>query len=338
MPPIVLTQGDPAGVGPEITRAAWARLRATGPAFYVIGDPSLYGPEAIAIDAPGAAADAFPRGLPVAPLALAEPAQPGHPSVANAAGVVASIDQAVEAARTGAAACVVTSPIAKAVLHRAGFDLPGHTEHIAARLAPFDGGGGPDAPPRGPVMMLVGGGVRVALATIHIPLHAVPGALSIDGLMRTVRVVDHALRRDFGIAAPRIALAGLNPHAGESGDIGREEIEIIDPAAERLRAEHGVDVTDARSADALFAPGERERFDAFVAMYHDQGLIPVKLLGLDKAVNVTLGLPIIRTSVDHGTALELAGSGAADPGSLCAAIDLAIELTRRTRSSGGSAA
>jgi 4-hydroxythreonine-4-phosphate dehydrogenase len=325
MPPIVLTQGDPAGIGPEITRAAWARLRERGPAFYVIGDPSLYGAAAVAIDHGGAAAEIFPRALPIVPLPLAEPARPGQPSPRNAESVVASINAAVDAVRSGAASAVVTNPISKSVLHRAGFDLPGHTEHIADRLADA----GEALEPGAPVMMLVGGGVRVALATIHIPLWAVPGALDIEGLMRTVRVVDRALRRDFGIASPRIALAGLNPHAGESGDIGREEIEIINPAAERLRSDHGVDVSDALSADALFAPGGRERFDGFVAMYHDQGLIPVKTLDFHGGVNVTLGLPIVRTSPDHGTAFGIAGKGEALPDSLLAAIALAHQIATR---------
>jgi 4-hydroxythreonine-4-phosphate dehydrogenase len=323
--PIVLTQGDPSGIGPEITRAAWTRLRETGPAFCVIGDPSLYGDAAAPIDRPAAAADAFAHGLPVVPQLLAEPALPGRPSAANASGVVASIDRAVEAARTGEAACVVTNPVSKSVLHQAGFDLPGHTEHIALRLAAACEALEPGAP----VMMLVGGGIRVALATIHTPLRDVPAALSAEGLVRTVRVVDRALRRDFGIAAPRIAIAGLNPHAGESGDIGQEEIEIINPAAARLRSEHGINATDALSADALFAPGERERFDAFVAMYHDQGLIPVKTLDFHGGVNVTLGLPIVRTSPDHGTAFGIAGQGVARPDSLLAAIALGREIAMR---------
>jgi 4-hydroxythreonine-4-phosphate dehydrogenase len=317
--------GDPAGIGPEITRAAWARLRRSGPAFYVIGDPSLYGDDAIAIERAEDAVDAFARGLPVRALSLAEPAIPSHPSQNNATSVLASIEIALESAHRGEASAVVTNPIAKSVLHRAGFTAPGHTEHIAAWL----GARVPGSSDLRPVMMLVGGGLRVALATIHLPLKDVFAALSVESLVATARVVDAALRRDFGVATPRIAFAGLNPHAGESGDLGSEEIELVNPAAKILRDEHGLDVSDARSADALFAPHERSSYDAVVAMYHDQGLIPVKTLDFDGGVNVTLGLPIVRTSPDHGTAFDIAGKGQARPDSLIAALVLAGAIAAR---------
>ena len=278
---------------------------------------------------------AFPTGLPVLPRPLVEDPVPGAPSTANAACVLASIDEAIDAAREGEASCVVTNPISKAVLHRAGFPLPGHTEYLAQRLASDEGEDG--APPL-PVMMLVGGGVRVGLATIHTPLRDVPDALNTDDLVRTALIVHQALIRDFGAASPKIAFTGLNPHAGESGDIGREEIEIINPAAARLRDDHGVDISDALSADALFAPHERSRFDGIIAMYHDQGLIPVKALDFDGGVNVTLGLPIVRTSPDHGVAFGIAGKGKARPDSLIAALRLAAEIAERRRAAADDAA
>jgi 4-hydroxythreonine-4-phosphate dehydrogenase len=278
--------------------------------------------------------------VPVTPRPLSEPAVPGKPSTANATSVLASIDQAIDDAREGDASAIVTNPISKAVLHRAGFELPGHTEYLEQRLA-SDMADDPGAGPQGAVMLLVGGGIRVALATIHQPLAAVPELLSVEGIVRTTRILARALTRDFGIEAPRIALCGLNPHAGESGDIGREEIEIINPAAEVLRQGHSLDVSDAIAADSLFAPHERKRFDGIVAMYHDQGLIPVKTLDFDGGVNVTLGLPVVRTSPDHGTGFGIAGTGEARPDSLIAAIRLAADIAaRRTaaRQAAGDAA
>jgi 4-hydroxythreonine-4-phosphate dehydrogenase len=336
-PPIALTMGDPAGIGPEITAKAWRRLKATGPAFFVVGDAAVH--RAIAgalgqdapvrpIAEPEECGAAFPDALPV--LSRAEcpaPVTPGAPDEKNAAAVGAAIIEAAKLALSGRARAVVTNPIAKAVLHATGFPFPGHTEFLAHLTKDA-----PHAEPRGPVMMLVGGGLKVALATIHVPLRDVSAALSVDGLVRTARVVDRTLRQDFGLASPKIAFAGLNPHAGESGDLGREEIEVINPAAARLRSEHGLNVTDAVSGDAVFAPHERGRFDAVIAMYHDQGLIPVKTLDFDGGVNVTLGLPIVRTSPDHGAAFAIAGKGVARAESLLAAIALADEIaTRRAR-------
>jgi len=323
--PIVLTLGDPAGIGPEITCAAWEQLKDTGPAFYVVGDPQLYGGAAQTIEGAHAACDVFARALPVVPRPLVEPAQPGQPSQANAACVLASLDAAIDAVMDGRASAMVTNPISKHVLHRAGFDAPGHTEYIARRT--LEDVQGNDAV--GPVMMLVGGGLRVALATIHLPLRDVADALSIDSLVRVGRVVAAAVARDFGVDNPRLALCGLNPHAGENGDIGGEDIAIINPAASVLRDRHGVDISDARSADALFSPAARSGYDAVIAMYHDQGLIPVKALDFDGGVNVTLGLPVVRTSPDHGTAFDIAGDGTARPDSLIAAIKLAADIAAR---------
>jgi 4-hydroxythreonine-4-phosphate dehydrogenase len=332
--PIVLTMGDPAGIGPEIACLAWERLRATGPAFFVVAAPDALGAAATSfkrafplalIEDPAECAAAFGEALPV--LALGpeyEPLELRKPDPANASAVAASIETAVGLALEGRARAVVTNPIAKSVMHDGGFAYPGHTEligHLARDAAHPE--------PPGPVMMLVGGGIRVALATIHVPLTEVASVLSVERIVRVTRVLDAALRRDFGIARPRIALAGLNPHAGEGGDIGREEIEVINPAAARLRDQHGIDVTDARSGDALFAPHEREGYDAVVAMYHDQGLIPVKTLDFDGGVNVTLGLPIVRTSPDHGTAFAIAGKGVARPESLLSAIALADAIAER---------
>jgi 4-hydroxythreonine-4-phosphate dehydrogenase len=220
--------------------------------------------------------------------------------------------------QAGRAAAVVTNPISKALLYRSGFKHPGHTEFLA-ELAAEDGRA------LRPVMMLSGGGLRVALATIHRPLASVPGALSTDLIVDVCRILDAALRRDFGVDQPRIGLCGVNPHAGEDGEIGREEVEIVNPAAARLR-ELGIDVSDARPGDTIFHEARSGAFDAVVAMYHDQGLIPVKTLDMWGGVNVTLGLPFIRTSPDHGVAYDAAAAGKAKPDSLIAALDLADSM------------
>ncbi len=334
MSPLLLTMGDPAGIGPEITTAAWTALRTTGPAFAVVGDPTLY--EAAAptrrIDRPADAAAVFPDALPVLPLALASPATPGRPDPANAPAILAAIDTAVRHAREGRARAVVTSPIAKHVLYDAGFDLPGHTEYLA-RLTAEDH----EPAPRGPVMMLVGGGLRVALATIHLALADVPHAVSRDRLIAVAQVTARSVRRDFGVDRPRLVFAGLNPHAGEGGALGREEIEVINPAAQALR-DQGYDVADATAADALFAPHARGAYDAVIAMYHDQGLIPVKTLDFDGGVNVTLGLPIVRTSPDHGTAFALAGQQRARADSVIAALRLADRMAEARARSDAAAA
>jgi 4-hydroxythreonine-4-phosphate dehydrogenase len=223
----------------------------------------------------------------------------------------------------GEACALVTAPISKAILKAAGFSHPGHTEYIGELTA-----GTPWSGERGPVMMLAAGNLRVSLATIHLPLAAVSAALSLEGLLRTARVTAQSLTRDFGLPRPRLAMAALNPHAGESGEIGREEITLITPAAERLRAE-GLDIEGPLPADSLFAPEIRQRYDAVICMYHDQALIPIKMLDFWGGVNLTLGLPVVRTSPDHGTAFDIAGRGLARADSFIAALRMAGEIARR---------
>ncbi|PKP82633.1 MAG: 4-hydroxythreonine-4-phosphate dehydrogenase PdxA [Alphaproteobacteria bacterium HGW-Alphaproteobacteria-18] len=318
--PLALTMGDPAGCGPQITVAAWKALRSDpASAFYVRGWPELYRNAPIEeINAPEDAAAVFSRALPVLPLSGPVTVTQGNPDPQTAKGIIASIEAATADALRGAAGAVVTNPIHKALLYGQGFRFPGHTEFIADLCAPA-GGPAPE-----PVMMLTGGGLRVALATIHMPYAAVPAALADGRLPRIARITAAALTRQFGIQRPRIAFTGLNPHAGEDGTIGREEIEIINPAARQLR-EEGIDISDARPGDTVFSEALNGRFDAVIAMTHDQGLIPVKTLDIWGGVNTTLGLPIIRTSPDHGTAYDAAAAGTAKPDSLIAAIQSARE-------------
>ena len=318
--PLAVTMGDPAGCGPQITAAAWKALQGDAScAFYVIGWPELYRDVPVEmIGAPADAAAVFSRALPVLPLNGARAVTPGKPDPETAAGIIASIELATAHAQSGLAGAVVTNPIHKALLYGQGFRFPGHTEFIADLCAPA-GGAAPE-----PVMMLTGGGLRVALATIHMPYTAVPGALADGRLPRIARITAAALTRQFGIARPRLAFTGLNPHAGEDGTIGREEIEIINPAAALLRRE-GIDISDARPGDTVFTEALGGRFDAVIAMTHDQGLIPVKTLDIWGGVNTTLGLPIIRTSPDHGTAYDAAAAGTAKADSLIAALYSARE-------------
>lgn len=322
MKPLAVSMGDPAGIGLEIAAKAWEALRGQGAVFALLGDPAAL--HLVAPNTPIArisrlaeAAEAFGQALPVLPIALAAPLTPGEPNPANAPATIEAIRQGVALAQAGEAAGLVTLPIAKSVLYESGFRFPGHTEYVAHLT------GAPS-----PVMMLAGASLRVALATIHLPLRAVADALSGPQIETVARVVLRALERDFGIPRPRLALAGLNPHAGEAGALGREELEIINPAAARLRAE-GYDVSDAKPADSLFHAEARARYDAVLAMTHDQGLIPIKTLHFWDAVNVTLGLPIVRTSPDHGVGFDIAGQGVARADSLMAAIQLAAELAAR---------
>ncbi|WP_374514254.1 4-hydroxythreonine-4-phosphate dehydrogenase PdxA [Brevundimonas sp.] len=324
--PLALSLGEPAGVGPEIVAAAWEALKATGPAFAVVGDAALLRRQGCPVhpiaDA-GEAAAVFPRALPVLDRPLPAPVAPGRPDPANAAAVADWIEEAVALAVSGAASGVVTAPIAKAPLYAAGFRFPGHTEFLAELTADV-----PFAGTRGPVMMLTARDLRAALVTIHEPLSAVPALVTAERVRHVARVVHEALRRDFGIAAPRLALAALNPHAGEGGAMGREEIEVLGPAAAALRAE-GVAITDPLPADTLFHDAARAGYDAAVCLYHDQALIPVKTLDFWGGVNVTLGLPVVRTSPDHGTGFDIAGKGVARPDSLIAAVKLAGEMAGR---------
>ena len=325
--PLAMTMGDPAGIGPELALAAWHAPASAAP-FVVFASPGVLAAAArragvtvpiIETDPAGAAA-VFSKGLPVAPLANAIDDAPGRPNAANAAATIESIDRAVEAVRHGDARAVVTNPIAKATLYEAGFKHPGHTEYLGALAAAWGA-------PAFPVMMIWSETLKVVPVTIHMPLADAPKALTADLIIETARTVDSDLRARFGVARPRLALAGLNPHAGERGAMGREEITIIRPAIETLQAE-GIDVVGPLPADTMFHARARERYDVALTMYHDQGLIPVKTLAFDEGVNVTLGLPFVRTSPDHGAAFDIAGKGLANPTSLIAAVKLADRLTR----------
>jgi 4-hydroxythreonine-4-phosphate dehydrogenase len=273
----------------------------------------------IAAVTPESAAAAFSSALPVLALPDSAAVTPGSPHPRTGPGTIAAIETAVALTRAGRAAAVVTNPIAKHILHAAGFSHPGHTEFLAA-LVPHDDGSVPR-----PVMMIWSETLAVVPVTIHIPLHEVPGALTADLIVETGRIVARDLRARFGIASPRLALAGLNPHAGESGSLGSEDRDIVEPAIARLRAE-GIDARGPYPADTMFHDRARRGYDVALAMYHDQALIPVKTLAFDDGVNVTLGLPFVRTSPDHGTAFDIAGKGVARPDSLIAALKLASRL------------
>ena len=337
MKPLAVSMGDPAGIGLELAARVWAERNATTPPFFCVGDPDalerasarlgLAKPKLNVVDDAAKIAESG-DALSVlhVPLAMEETA--GAPDPVNADTTIQAIQRGVAAVVQGAASALVTLPIAKAVLHTADFGFPGHTEFIAHLTKDV---AWPHA--RGPVMMLAGPALKVALATIHVPLAKVSSQLTRERIVHVGEVVGEALKRDFGVAEPRIALCGLNPHAGEDGNIGREEIEIIAPAAALLRAE-GWDISDARSADALFHDGARQSYDVAIALYHDQGLIPIKTLHFWDAVNVTLGLPIVRTSPDHGTGFDIAGKGRARADSFRAALKLAWEMAERRASAG----
>jgi len=326
--PLALTLGEPAGIGPDITLAAWLR-RATLdlPPFYLLADPQCLARRAkrlgldvpIEIVTPATAAAAFQRTLPVVALDLPAAAEPGRPDATSAPAALASIDRAVADVISGAAAAVVTNPVAKNVLYQSGFHDPGHTEYLA-RLS-FERTG----QPAWPVMMLWSPELAVIPVTIHVPLKDVPRLLTRDLIFETGRVAARDLVDRFGIARPRLAVAGLNPHAGEEGTLGKEDSTIVRPAVERLIAD-GIDARGPLAADAMFHEAARQTYDAALCMYHDQALIPIKTLAFDHAVNVTLGLPFVRTSPDHGTAFDIAGSGKASPTSLVAALKLAARL------------
>jgi 4-hydroxythreonine-4-phosphate dehydrogenase len=322
--PVALTLGDPAGIGGEIALRAWAALR-EGPPFFLIGDLGHMARQAECLDlavreiaGPAEAAAAMPAGLPVLHHRLPRPTLSGEPDPANAAAVVEIIERGAALARGGAALALVTNPINKKALRDgAGFAFPGHTEYLA-HLA---GGARP-------VMMLAAPALRVVPVTAHMPLAEVPRALTPELLETTLRITHAALIADFGVPAPRLAVAGLNPHAGEGGTLGREEAEVIAPVLERLRGA-GMALDGPRPADTLFHPAAREGYDAAVCMYHDQALIPLKTVDFEGGVNVTLGLDFVRTSPDHGTAYDIAGRGVASPASLIAAIRLARAIGER---------
>ena len=330
--PLALTSGEPAGIGPDIAIEAWLRRSAANlPPFYLLGDRGFFAERArhLGLKADFAevgadeAAAAFAKALPVVATGKAATAAPGRPDAASADAVLASIRQAVADVTAGRASAVVTNPIAKSVLYRAGFKHPGHTEFLADLAHSLWG-----VPRPHPVMMLASDLLRVVPVTVHIPLAKVPAALTADLLGATLAITHDALRRDFGIAQPRIAVAGLNPHAGEGGLIGREDMDLIAPVLEVARG-RGLSVLGPLSADTLFHAQARASYDAALAMYHDQALIPIKTLSFDTGVNVTLGLPFVRTSPDHGTAFALAGTGQARPDSFIAALRLADEIASR---------
>ena len=328
VPRIAVTCGEPAGIGYELAAAAACRPQAAE--LVAIGDPALLEQRhaAVAAETPLSTVEWDPRHepsahrpghLPVDAAPLAQPSRPGSPDPANARSVVDSLRRAVCLAMEGTVDAVVTAPVHKGVINEAGIPFSGHTELLAELTATPT-----------PVMMLVAGDLRVALATTHLPLRAVPDALTEARLEAVATALHHDLVDKFAIAAPRIQVTGLNPHAGEGGHLGDEEQETIEPVLERLR-QAGLQLEGPVPADTAFTPQALEDVDAVLAMYHDQGLPVIKHVGFGRAVNVTLGLPIVRTSVDHGTALELAGTGRADGGSLQAAIDLAADLAVRRR-------
>ncbi len=309
--------GEPAGIGADITGAAWQALRDTD-CFFLIGDVALLPtnvPVQIITD-PSEAAAIMPNALPVLQRDFAAPRQPGQPNSTHAPHIIASIREAVELVQAGKAAALTTNPIHKKALQDGGgFAHPGHTEFLAHLGATND-----------VVMMLACDALRVVPATIHIPIADVPSCLSRESLAATIRTTDAAMRRNFGLSAPRIAVAGLNPHAGEDGAMGHEEITMITPLLDDLRAE-GLTITGPLAADTMFHPEARATYDVAICMYHDQALIPIKTLDFASGVNITLGLPFVRTSPDHGTAFDLAGSDKANPASLIAALKMARNLS-----------
>jgi 4-hydroxythreonine-4-phosphate dehydrogenase len=326
--PLALTLGEPAGIGPDITLAAWLRRAELAlPAFYVTGDPGFFERLAgrlslsvpIAAIEPEAAATTFAHALPVVTLDHAVSAQPGRPDASSAPAAIASITRAVADTVAGRAAAVVTNPVAKSVLYRNGFVDPGHTEFLA-RLAQEATGAAARA-----VMMLWSPELAVVPVTIHLPLREVPARLTTELIVDTGRIAAGDLRRRFAIPQPRLAIAGLNPHAGEDGTLGDEVLAVVAPAVARLRAE-GIAATGPLPADTMFHAAARATYDVALCMYHDQALVPIKTLAFDHAVNVTLGLPFVRTSPDHGTAFDIAGTGRANPSSLVAALRLAARL------------
>jgi 4-hydroxythreonine-4-phosphate dehydrogenase len=325
--PLALTMGEPAGIGGEIALAAWLRRSEDVPPFYLIdnlerlarlADALGWAVKLRAIDEPALTASIFADALPVMPVGGTPRATPGKPDAADAKLVLRAIEIAVAEVRSGRAAALVTNPINKDALYRAGFRHPGHTEYLA-ELA----GSGARA-----VMMLASAELRVVPVTIHLALREAIKSLTTAAIVHAGRVVDAALRRDFGIAAPVLAVAGLNPHAGENGGLGREDIDIVAPAIAELRAA-GIDARGPLAADTMFHAAARRGYDAALCMYHDQALIPIKTIDFDGAVNVTLGLPFIRTSPDHGTAFDIAGKGVARPDSLIAALRLAAQMAAR---------
>jgi 4-hydroxythreonine-4-phosphate dehydrogenase len=322
--PLALTMGEPGGVGPEIALKAHQALRSSAYAFFAIADPEVFPSDRIeVISAPCDAGAVFGRALPVIEIHVGVRSRAGVADPASASAVIASIERAVAMALSGEVSGVVTNPIEKSSLAAAGFRWPGHTEFIEhlTREAPMPGARG-----RGAVMMIAGPSLRTVPVTIHRSVQDAASELSVETIVNKAVITIEALRADFGIAGPRLAVSGLNPHAGEKGTMGREEIDVIAPAVAALRERYGEAVTGPHPADTLFHEEARARYDAALCMLHDQALIPAKTLAFHEAANVTLGLPIVRTSPDHGTALDIAGKGIARADSLIAAIKLAAAL------------
>jgi 4-hydroxythreonine-4-phosphate dehydrogenase len=330
---LAVTQGDPSGIGPEITLQAWlCRMDGDTP-FFVLGDPAhlqrcanaLGISVPVAAVAPEEAAETFARALPVVAMPHTTDGEPGRPDPADAPGTIASIDMAARLVSEGRAIAMVTNPITKASLYKAGFSHPGHTEFLGELAQKYCG------QPATPVMMLWSEALAVVPITIHLSLTKAIATLSRDLIVTTALVTAKSLQTQFGIARPRLAFAGLNPHAGEQGAMGDEEERLIRPALQILR-DRGIDARGPFPADTMFHAQARAGYDAALCMYHDQALIPVKTLAFDEAVNVTLGLPFVRTSPDHGTAYDIAGKGVARPDSLIAALRLAARLGVQIRS------
>jgi 4-hydroxythreonine-4-phosphate dehydrogenase len=332
--PIALTMGEPAGIGPDVSLLSW--LQRNGPKhgnplppFYIVGDAAVLQQRARAmgldvplrVTTPNHVRSVFVKALPVISLDMALTGTPGQPATTDAAGIVGSIETAVAQVKSGDARAVVTAPINKKTLYDAGFAFPGHTEFLAS-LA----GSGPGEGSVRPVMMLAGPRLRAVPVTIHIPLKHVAPSLSSNEIVEIAKITAADLKNRFGMASPRLAISGLNPHAGEEGAMGKEDQDIITPAITELQA-MGIDAKGPFPADTMFHARARETYDVAICMYHDQALIPAKALDFDRTVNVTLGLPFIRTSPDHGTAFDIAGTGKADPTSMISAIQLADELS-----------
>ena len=327
--PLALTLGEPAGIGPDLTIHLWRhRAELRPPPFYLIGQPEFIQLRAnqlgvditTSIVAPSQAIKCFQRALPIVPLDAAITATPGKPDASSAPAAIASIRRAVDDVLAGRAAAIVTNPIAKNVLYRSGFAEPGHTEFLAKLTQEATGHA------TRPVMMLWSPELAVVPVTIHLPLKDVATQLTTELIVETARITARDLTRRFGISRPRLAIAGLNPHAGEEGALGAEDAAIVAPAVKRLQDE-GIDAVGPMPADTMFHARARATYDVALCMYHDQALIPIKTLAFDHAVNVTLGLPFVRTSPDHGTAFDIAGKGTADPSSLIAALTLAARLS-----------
>jgi 4-hydroxythreonine-4-phosphate dehydrogenase len=326
--PLALTLGEPAGIGPDLTLAIWhRRVELDLPPFYVVADPEFLRRRAvrlgldvpIAVATPASAGATFPSAMPVVAIDVAATAEPGRPDRSSATAAIASIRRAVADVMSGAAAAIVTNPVAKNVLYSSGFAEPGHTEFLATLVRDQTG------KTVRPVMLLWSPELAVVPVTIHLPLKEIFQHLSTELIYQTGRIVARDLNSRFRIPHPRLAIAGLNPHAGENGSLGEEDRVIVAPAVARLIAD-GVDARGPLPADSLFNARARATYDAALCMYHDQALIPIKTLAFDHAVNVTLGLPFVRTSPDHGTAFDIAGTGTADATSLVAALRLAARL------------